>query len=92
MLVNLLLIILVMIGFFSVSLLVSYEGFQIIPNLRTQQMSPEDVNSICKKMESILLSNDMSYEQMIRMLHAEKLTINLSTKDIDVIELNDTVN
>ena len=85
MLIKLVLIVLVITGFFTISLLVSYEGFHTTPDLRTQTSS-EDVDSICKKMNSILQSHDISYAQVIRAINTNQLHSLLNNNDVSVIE------
>ncbi|MDH5431832.1 MAG: DM13 domain-containing protein, partial [Nitrosopumilus sp.] len=72
--------------FFTVSLLISYEGFQIPHDLRTNHMSITDVTSTCKQMDFILKSHHMSYEQMIRLMNADELNSYLTPQQIGVVE------
>ncbi|MCA9819234.1 MAG: hypothetical protein KC440_00145, partial [Nitrosarchaeum sp.] len=86
MLAKLVIIAVIMSGFFISSLIISYEGFQISPNLRTQHMSFEDVSSICSKMNSIIQSHNISYEQLIRLLNDEQLKEYLTPNEITTVE------
>ena len=86
MLAKLVIIVVIMSGFFISSLIISYEGFQLSPNLRTQHMSFEDVSSICSRMDSIMQSHNISYEHMIRLLNDEQLKEYLTTNEITTVE------
>ena len=74
--------------FFTASLVISYEGFQTSPNLRTQHLPLGDVFSTCSQMDSILQDNGMSYEEIIRLLNGNDINSHpdLSSSDIQVIE------
>ena len=86
MIIKLIIIALLILGLFTVSLIVSYEGFQISPNLRTQQMSFDDVLSMCNAMNSILASNGVSFEQTIRLLNNNEIFSQFNLQEIDIIE------
>ncbi|MDH3779992.1 MAG: glycosyltransferase [Nitrosopumilus sp.] len=75
-----------MVGLFTISLAVSYEGFQVSPNLRTQHMSVDDVLSSCNQMKSVLQSNEMSYEHLIRLLNNNEINEHLNFGEIDIVK------
>ena len=86
MIVKLIFIVLLVVGLFSISLLISYEGFQTNPNLRTQQMPLNEVLSNCSKMNSIMNSNDLTYEQVIRLINNNQINSVLDPNQVDMIE------
>ena len=86
MLVRFIFIILIVVGLFTISLAVSYEGFQVSPNLRTQHMSVDDVLSTCNQMTSVLQSHEMSYEHLIRLLNNNEINERLNLGEIDIVK------
>ena len=82
MIVKLIFIVLLVVGLFGVSLLISYEGFQSNPSLRTQQMPLNEVLSNCSKMDSILTSNDLTYEQIIRLINNNEINSQFNSNEI----------
>ena len=79
-------LVLSLIIFFSASLAISYEGFQVSPNPRIQDISIADTLSICKQMDFILESKSMSYENVIRLLNNNEINSHFNSKEIDSIE------
>jgi len=86
MILKLISIVLIVLGLFALSLLISYEGFQVSPNLRAQQLPFDNILSTCTQMESILQSHDISYEQMIRMINNNQIKSYFNPGEINTIE------
>ena len=71
---------------FTASLAISYEGFQISPNLRIQHASVTDTQLICQQMDSILQSKSISYENVIRLLNNSEINSYFTSQEIDIVE------
>ena len=80
------LIVIFIVGFFTISLLASYEGFQGLNTLRTQHLSISDASLLCDQVDSILESSGISYEHMLRLTNDNELDTAFDPEEIKKIE------
>ena len=78
---------LVMVAMFVISLMISYYGFQVSPDIGAQIFTG-DINTICKDTNQILESRNLTYPQVIRAISDETglRTLGLNSQDISTIE------
>ena len=86
MIVKLIFIVLLASGLFGVSFLLSYEGFQAVPNLRAQHVPIDDVISNCEAMDSVIDSKGFTVEQIIRLINDNQINAHLNSNQVQIVE------